>query len=67
MTGLGFGGQVCWLLGAGTLGVVDDIDCADPGPERSVRFSEGLLVEEAEPGPEEAFVLTLGGGRVGLA
>jgi hypothetical protein len=51
----------------GALGVVDVVEGVDLGLELGVCVGERLLVEVAEQGLVEAFVLALGGRLVGLA
>lgn len=48
----------------GTLGVVDVVEGVDLGLELGQCGGEWLLVEVAEQGLVEAFVLALGGGRL---
>jgi hypothetical protein len=51
----------------GTLGVVDVVERVDLGLQLRERVGERLLVEVAEQGLVEAFVLALSGRLVGLA
>lgn len=51
----------------GALGVVDGVEGVDLGLQLGQRVREWLLVEVAEQGLVEPFVLALGGRLVGLA